>query len=332
MELDQVLRDGGAFSIFRASRAGAGAALAGLLLSLGACRSAPPAPMPEAPPDPVAPAPAWLTQPLSWDKLEAMEAWLASGEAQQSPGLRLEAELELNEGRLTFSQRDMEKGKAPPETVRLRVEAAKDGFEKLLKETNASPGQRARAQIGQRGAQALLDVPIKPGLAVIPRAQWGAKPQRESDLTPMKGQWSRITVHHSFDTLSDVSSGTLEDSENVVRLIQKYHQEQKGWGDIGYHFLIDSAGRIFEGRDLKWQGAHAGGPEGVNNIQNLGVCMLGDFLHKSPTPAALKSLELLLDSLRTQFNIPPSRVYPHKEFTTTQCPGPALTEWLKHYR
>jgi hypothetical protein len=60
--------------------------------------------------------------------------------------------------------------------------------------------------------------------------------------------------------------------------------------------------------------------------------MLGDFLKKSPTPAALKSLEVLLDDLRATYKIPRGRIYPHKEFTTTQCPGPAITAWLKSYR
>ncbi|MEO6711505.1 MAG: peptidoglycan recognition family protein, partial [Planctomycetota bacterium] len=184
---------------------------------------------------------------------------------------------------------------------------------------------------------ALLDAPRQPhpGISLVKRAQWKARPSRTERLTHLKGAWSRITVHHSDESKSSQTGGTLEDSQEVVRAIQKFHMDdaEHGWGDIGYHFLIDSAGRIFEGRPLEWQGAHAGGAGGINNQQNIGICMLGDFLRRPPTPAALKSLELLIDSLSNQYKIPGSRVYPHSHFTTTQCPGPALTGWLKtHYR
>lgn len=295
----------------------------------------PPAPLPPDP-EPVEVRPPWLDQPLSWEKLVNIEEWLDNEGAKHNSGLRVEAELQLNEGRVAYSRRDLEKGSAPSQTVRLRVEAARDGFNTVLADAEAGPSSKTRAKIGLQSATALLESigTSRPNLVIVDRAEWRAKKGRSDRLTPLRGAWSRITVHHSDESRSSQTGGTLEESEEVVRAIQKFHMEdpEHRWGDIGYHYLIDSAGRIFEGRELQWQGAHAGGANGMNNTQNLGICMLGDFLKRPPTPAALKSLELLVESLRDQYKIPASRVYPHKHFTTTQCPGPAITNWLKAHK
>jgi len=308
--------------------------LAWSTLAITACKTEPRPQPPE--PEPVlstAP-PSWVKQPLSWEKLDVIEQWLETDAQRHDIGLVVEGELQLNEGRLYFARRDMEHKSVPPETLRVRVEHAKEGFDKILANAQATPGQRTRAQIGQRGSLALLSAPAAPAgaaLTIITRAEWGAKPARTDSMTPLKGQWSRITVHHSAEETSDPDGGTLEESMQTVRSIQKFHMEDPAhhWGDIGYHFMIDAAGRIFEARALQWQGAHAGD---TNNVQNIGVCMLGDLERRPPTPAALKSLELLLDHLREQYRIPGSRVYPHNELKTTRCPGPAMTAWIKKYR
>jgi hypothetical protein len=304
-----------------------------LAASFSACYTPAPPPPPAPEPEPVAVRPAWMDQALSWEKLVAIEEWLQNEGAKHSPGFRIEAELQLNEGRVNYSRLDLERGTAPPETIRLRVDSAREGFNAIQADSDAGPGAKTRAKIGLQSALALLDVPVSPhrNLVIVQRAQWKAKPGRTERLTPLKGRWSRITIHHSDESRSSRTGGTLEDSQDVVRAIQKYHMEDAdhGWGDLGYHFLIDSAGRIFEGRDLKWQGAHAGGAGGMNNTQNIGICMLGDFAKISPTPAALNSLKLLVDSLNEQYEIQRSRVYPHKHFGTTQCPGPALSAWIK---
>jgi hypothetical protein len=211
--------------------------------------------------------------------------------------------------------------------VRVRLETTRGGFVQVLADPMAAPGPRTRAQIGLQGAQALLQAPSKPGLSIVRRTEWRATPAVAARMTRLKGAWSRITLHHSAENRSNGRAGTLEESKEVVRGIQKFHMEDADhrWGDIGYHFLIDSAGRIFEGRELLWQGAHAGG---VNNNQNIGVCLLGDFRTGRPTDAALKSLALLLDDLMSEYRIPKSRVYPHKQFAVTECPGPVLTSWV----
>ena len=310
-------------------------ALALLLLAVGCASTKRRTPAPSEPdPAPTSAGPAWVREPLSWEKLEGIEAWLARSSAGHDPGLVREAQLQLHEGRLEFSRRDLEAGTAPAAALRVRLESAEEGFEEVSADPGASPGQRARARVGIQGVRALLDVPSRSSLQIVRRAQWGATPARPSSMNELRGAWSRITVHHSAESSSDPAGGSLQDSASTVSGIQRYHMEdpEHRWGDIGYHFLIDSAGRIFEGRDLRWQGAHVRGPGGNNNHQNLGICLLGDFAARSPTPAALQSLDALLDDLRERYRIPPGRVYTHSDFVTTGCPGPALQGWIERYR
>ncbi|MBM3992409.1 MAG: N-acetylmuramoyl-L-alanine amidase [Planctomycetes bacterium] len=301
------------------------------LLPLCACPSVPRKPVEEPPPIAEPLTPSWVKEPMSWHKLELIEQWLEVDAGRHSRELVIEAKLQLNEGRLQFSRRDIDSSAAPRETLQMRVESARKGFEEILADSSVSAGARNRAQLGLKGAAGLAQAPTGTGLAILGRKQWNARAPRVSNLTPLKGGWSRITVHHSAESTSDPRGGSVEDSAATVRIIQKYHMDDPThrWGDIGYHFLIDGAGRIFEGRELQWQGAHAGGS---NNHQNIGICMLGDFERRGPTDAARKSLQVLLDDLRARYRIPAERVVPHNSFGSTRCPGPALTAWLKSYK
>lgn len=324
----------------RGLRLAGGLALA-WLPAIAGCRATYPrvSPAPARQPQPAAaPSADWVSAPFSWDKLVAIETWLDQGQHGGGPNaggpdLATEARLQLSEGRLEFSRRDMEGATAPSDALRLRIEASRDGFEEVLADPEASPGQKNRARIGLDAAQALLDVPGKEGLAILSREAWHAEPARTGEMSPLRGQWSRITVHHSAESADESQGGALAETAATVQRIQKVHMDRGndsfGWADIGYHFMIDSSGRILEGRGLEWQGAHA---RGANNHQNLGVCLLGDFAKHPPSPAALKSLELLLDDLRERYRIAPMRIYAHKELTPTVCPGPALTRWVASYR
>ena len=283
----------------------------------------------------VADAPTWIHQPLSWEKLEELERWLDTESVHHDPRFVIEGQLQLNEGRLLYSDRDLRAKQVSRETLTVRVSSAVSGFDDVLANPAASPIQRSRAENGLAAARAMLAGPRPTNdLSVVSRSSWGARPARSDRMTPLRGAWSRITIHHSAESSSSPNGASLADSTSTVYGIQKYHTQDPNhrWGDIGYHFLIDSSGRIFEGRSLKWQGAHAGGVNGTNNQQNIGICLLGDYASGTPRPEALKSLEVLLDHLRTEHRIPPSRVYAHSEFVTTKCPGPALNRWLRSYR
>ena len=274
-------------------------------------------------PEPVASAPeptvSWRSMPLSWAKLDTLEDYLDSQAARADPASRLEAELELSEGRLTFARR--ERAHTSPQRTALRLARAEAGFEVVLADRFATSAQRRRARRGlddveaERGATG-TSVPL-PGGGIVTRLAWGALPADPGRLTPHRGTWSRITVHHSAD-------------QNAIAGIQRYHMRTNDWGDIGYHFLVDSAGRVYEGRSLAWRGAHAGNAS--SNQGNLGICVLGDYSTGRPGAAALRSLEALVTALARAHGIPDARIIPHGDLKATDCPGPYLTSWTHNFR
>lgn len=183
---------------------------------------------------------------------------------------------------------------------------------------------RLRSRIAQRApvTTAAAAAPTA-DLAVLTRASWNPAPVVGSKLDPM-GRIYRITVHHSAMLFRDTSPGT---AAGQLRVIQRNHMQapDRRYGDIGYHYLIDPAGRVWEGRDLKWQGAHA---RLDNNRGNIGICVLGNFIRgrdgQRPTPKELAALADLIRSLARQYDIPASQIFCHSDFVQTECPGPLL--------
>jgi len=324
------------------SRRAALLAIASLLVPMGACRtSAPLQPLPPA--APVAPSPIatstsrtpeWVGEPLSWSKLVAIETWLASEGYQADPFWRVEGELALNQGRLDLSRADPSGQKASEAAVRARVRTARTGFQRVAQGDEGTPTQKKRALAMVASCDKILGTTPAgqaPALAVIPRSQWGAMPAHYDHMDKNRGGYKRITVHHSAEREPPDLNGSIAQSAAAVRSIQKAHMDGKdtGWGDIGYHYVIDPYGRVFEGREISWQGAHAAG---ANNIQNIGVCLIGNFDEERPTKAATDKLRQLLDNLRSTWKIPRNQVLTHQELKKTECPGRNLVPWVEGYR
>lgn len=284
---------------------------------------------------PEAPPPDWQGEPLSWEKLEHIEAWLGGDGPWDWPEYVPEAELELAEGRLTLARR--ERDGLPPAVLDSRLRGSRDGFREVIANSDSTSYQVERAERGLVEVTTLLALPDpepatpvrKPGFEILPRNVWAAKSPAPTRLTANRKAWTRITVHHSaLPSLQLVSSA---DAAEEIRDIQTVHMRDKRYGDIGYHFVIDPKGRIYQGRDLRWQGAHAGGDGGVNNVGNIGICLLGDFDHERPDPRALTSLEELIEALRSRHGIAPKRVKGHQDYKATQCPGRHLESWVIRY-
>jgi hypothetical protein len=307
-----------------------------LLAALSACRTTtpPPLPAPTARSVPVETTPAWVGEPLSWEQLREIETWLAVHGHEPGNAWAVEAELELNRGRLEFARRDASAGKVPAEAVQARVRTARAGFERVVARADATPAQKKRAQDGIARAQRMSsDAPAKPkssSIAMIARTKWGALIARTDKMDKTKGGYRKITVHHSAEREPLELKGSIAESAAAVRSIQRAHMNGKntGYGDIGYHFLIDPFGNVFEGRSLAWQGAHS---TGANNVQNIGVCLLGNFENEKPTQAALDALTKMLDELRAQYSIPRSNVVGHCDLKNTVCPGKYLEPWVAAY-
>ena len=276
--------------------------------------------------------PEWVGQPLSWSKLEEIQAWQASSLGYGSPFWKNEAELTLAEGRLTFAQ-DSPAGAVVDGRVRDRLLASHTGFERILARPDARPGQRERASAGKRRCLRLLEVSGDASIssigAVVSRDAWGAKAAKPANMTRSQGPWRRITVHHSAMSDPIDLSGRVEDSSVAVRRMQRAHMQTSGYGDVGYHFFVDPWGRIFQGRELRYQGAHAGGS---NNVGNVGICLIGNFDEERPTQAALETLETLVGTLRSRYGIPATGVVAHSDLKSTNCPGRHLRPWIERYR
>jgi len=200
---------------------------------------------------------------------------------------------------------------------------------------DASFLERLRPYLG--GTPNVAEIPLSAGsYAPIARGQWGARPLR-GNHSPM-GKAYRITIHH---TAEPMTSTGYRNSIAEVRGLQKTHQQDQGWADVGYHFLIDRSGRVFEGRDLTIQGAHAG--NSTLNRGNIGICLLGNFhpqpdrgsqymLPQTPSQDQYASLAQLVDSLRTDFKMSKRQVWAHQDLKDTACPGVALKAWVGRYR
>lgn len=198
--------------------------------------------------------------------------------------------------------------------------------------------------------------------SVINRAGWGADESLRHDANgdvlwaPDFHPVQKLIVHHTATSNGD------PDPRATVRSIYYYHAVTQGWGDIGYNFLIDEAGNVYEGRysreyavgesptgeDLSNRGVTAG--HAVNfNAGTVGVALLGTLTSRDATAPARDALERMLawkaerhgldpqaTSLYTnpvngtQATIP--NISAHRDVTATECPGDAFYATLPALR
>jgi len=153
-------------------------------------------------------------------------------------------------------------------------------------------------------------------LAVMPRSAW-TRAAPIVALADRMGSVGRITIHH--DAMDAGGIASTDQAARRLDSIRRYHT-QLGWADIGYHYAIDPGGRIWSARPLVLQGAHVRD----QNERNLGVMLMGNFMHERPTPAAVASLRAFVAMQARRFNVPPNMVRTHRELAPTECPGTHL--------
>ncbi len=137
-----------------------------------------------------------------------------------------------------------------------------------------------------------------------------------------------ITVHH--DGMSPFYESSERASAQRIESIRRYHSDTRNWGDIGYHYVIDRSGRVWEGRPIGYQGAHVAN----HNPGNVGVLLLGNFERQTPAEAQLDALRQNVSWLMRQYNVPVNRVLTHMEWdgARTACPGRSLQAYMAHVR
>ncbi len=125
-------------------------------------------------------------------------------------------------------------------------------------------------------------------------------------------------------------SATREGQDISVDTIKKWHVEDRGWSDIGYHFYIDINGRVEKGRDIAKIGAHCKG----KNRNSIGICYCGGVEADGKTPKDTrtedqkKSLRILIKTLKSLF--PQAVVHSHNDFANKACPSFNATEEYKN--
>jgi hypothetical protein len=197
---------------------------------------------------------------------------------------------------------------------------------------------------------------------VIPRVDWGADESLRFDSTgheiwpPAFYPIQKLIVHHTATQNSD------PDPAATIRSIYYYHAVTQGWGDIGYNFLIDEAGNVYEGRhtydypsgsspteqDSSGQGVTGAHAQGYNS-GTVGIALLGTLSNQDATPAARSALERLLAWIAGTHGIDPQgsslyvnpvsgaqatfpNIAGHRDVGATECPGGAFYATLPTIR
>ena len=131
------------------------------------------------------------------------------------------------------------------------------------------------------------------------------------------GKFDRITIHHQ----GGPTSISREKNTVVCEIDAVYGgHKRKRYGDIAYHFIVDYAGCVWEGRSLAYEGAHVS----HQNKNNLGILVLGNFEKQTPSAESLASIDKLTKVLRGRFGIKHHRVYGHCDIGSSLCPGKNL--------
>jgi hypothetical protein len=128
----------------------------------------------------------------------------------------------------------------------------------------------------------------RPGM--VTRAQWGADESKRRCAPGYSDDITHAVVHHTAGS-NTYSSGQ---AKSVVNGIYAYHTDVLQWCDIGYNFLVDKYGTIYEGRyggvERAVRGAHAGG----FNADTFGVAVLGNYEETTLSAAARRGLQSIL--------------------------------------
>jgi len=169
----------------------------------------------------------------------------------------------------------------------------------------------------------------------IPRDTWCPNNNCPPNSNPIATNVKFLVVHHT------AGSNTSSDWAAVVRSIWNFHVNTRGWADIGYNFLLDRSGKIYDGRADDTKGAHFSG----HNSETSGMALLGTFLTVVPTNNMLFSLDNLLvwkscnkdiDPLAIVFHTSSGldlhTISGHRDGGNTQCPGDEVYNLLPSIR
>lgn len=147
---------------------------------------------------------------------------------------------------------------------------------------------------------------------VICRSAWGAREPR-SGLVPHNV--AQLTLHHTAVVLVDNS-----DAPGRARAHQRFHLDS-GFADLAYHFMVDLAGNVLEGRSTDYAG------ETFTEYDPAGhflVCCEGNYDEQTPTAAQLDAVAMLFAWGAETFDADVGTLSGHRDHASTSCPGDNL--------
>lgn len=234
-----------------------------------------------------------------------------------------------------------------------------------LKAVLIDPGKNPAGTSGQSsataGAAVIRNAAVLPAApaaapAIITRAGWGADESMrtcDADLAPVT---RAAAVHHTAST-NDYSPN---DVPGLLRGFYAYHTRPeaaggRGWCDIGYNFLVDKFGRVFEGRAGSITKAVVGVHTGGFNSRTIGIAAIGDYSTAAPSGALLEALSQVIAWKFKTFRILAGTavtmvsgggaskwpegtlvtfqtIYGHRDAQLTACPGQYLYDQLPYLR
>jgi N-acetyl-anhydromuramyl-L-alanine amidase AmpD len=164
---------------------------------------------------------------------------------------------------------------------------------------------------------------------------WLARAPREA-VTLTGARPDKIIVHHTADPNGTDYSQSR--AYALARQIQSYHMDNNGWIDSGQHFTISRGGFVTEGRHRSLEtlqggtnmvsGAHCPG----QNTVAIGIENEGTYQTTAPTTALYNQLVAMCAYICQQYNLPADRIYGHRDFVNTQCPGDVLYDRIAQLR
>jgi len=233
--------------------------------------------------------------------------------------------------------------------LQLRAAAA-EGTVSGLKAVLVDPGVQAA------DTAAVASVPVPGAPAIVDRAGWGADESLRTCSPDLSASVRAAAVHHTAST----NSYSAADVPGLIRGFYAYHTRSeaaggRGWCDIGYNFLVDKFGRIFEGRaggvTATVVGVHTGG----FNSQTFGVAAIGEYGAAAVPDSLTQALTSLIawkfsiHGIRAGVDITMvsgggaskfpagtavsmSTIFGHRDAQLTSCPGQNLYNLLPYLR
>ncbi len=201
------------------------------------------------------------------------------------------------------------------------------------------PGETAERSAGD-GDIALQAATYTPKPVIYSRAQWGADERKRDASSLHYFEVHAGFVHHTVNA----NDYTREQVPGILRSIYAYHTESRGWSDVGYNYLVDRFGRIWEGRyggvDRPVVGAHTLG----YNDDAFAMSAIGNFELVRPPQvmieayAALFAWKLSLHGVTatstrqfvTKRNF--QAINGHRDAASTACPGKYLYAMIPEIR